>query len=189
MKLRCLGPRLATFTLKQPRYCLIGFFFEVSIVEAGRCQSTISDETLDDFSLCAESEHSATCEVRKHIFGTWFVMVVQGDSGGPLTVVDSGERHTLVGLVSKRLMENQCNKVKHIISTTALVVSTPSPVGSNPMLCVLQMKSDGEICCSSHPIDSQKQKPNNAGVKVAIFFANVSFTICLMIFSKHTPPP
>ena len=61
-------------------------------------------------------------------------MVVQGDSGGPLTVVDSSERHTLVGLVSKRLIENQCNKVKHIIST-ALVVSTPSPVDSKPMHC------------------------------------------------------
>ena len=63
-------------------------------------------------------------------------MVVQGDSGGPLTVVDSSEKHTLLGLVSKRLMENQCNKVKHINSTT-LVVSTPNPVESNPMLCVL----------------------------------------------------
>ena len=48
-------------------------------------------------------------------------MVVQGDSGGPLTVVDSSERHTLVGLVSKRLIENQCNKVKHIISTSLVV--------------------------------------------------------------------
>ena len=35
----------------------------------------------------------------------------QGDSGGPLTVVDSEERHTLVGLVSRKLFENQCNKV------------------------------------------------------------------------------
>ena len=35
----------------------------------------------------------------------------QGDSGGPLTVVDSDERHTLVGLVSRKLFENQCNKV------------------------------------------------------------------------------
>ena len=35
----------------------------------------------------------------------------QGDSGGPLTVVDSEERHTLVGLVSRKLFENQCNEV------------------------------------------------------------------------------
>ena len=35
----------------------------------------------------------------------------QGDSGGPLTVVDSDERHTLVGLVSRKLFENQCNEV------------------------------------------------------------------------------
>ena len=37
---------------------------------------------------------------------------MQGDSGGPLTVLDSGNRHTLIGLVSKRLAENHCNKVK-----------------------------------------------------------------------------
>ena len=35
----------------------------------------------------------------------------QGDSGEPLTVVDSDERHTLVGLVSRKLFEIQCNEV------------------------------------------------------------------------------
>ena len=37
---------------------------------------------------------------------------MQGDSGGPLTVLGAGNRHTLIGLVSKRLAENHCNKVK-----------------------------------------------------------------------------
>ena len=66
-----MGIFIVTAVLPQSFFTnLIGFFFEVSIVEAGRCQSTISDETLDDFSLCAESEHSATCEVGEHRFGT-----------------------------------------------------------------------------------------------------------------------
>ena len=104
-------------------------------------------------------------------------MVVQGDSGGPLTVVDSSsERHTLVGLVSKRLIENQCNKVKHIISTSLVV--------SHSLSVVNEVSWGNMLFQSTHWWS--KAKPNNAGVKVGIFFANVSLTICLMILSQHS---
>ena len=89
-------------------------FCKVFLVDGERCRSQYSNDSFNNrSSLCAENGHSASCEVHdQRVWGQQNQCKLQGDSGGPLTVLDSGERHTLVGLVSKRLLENHCNKVR-----------------------------------------------------------------------------
>ena len=89
---------------------------EVTIVDGERCQSQFSNNAFNNHSsLCAENGHSATCKVTTRATRVNKINLIQGDSGGPLTVLDSGNKHTLVGVVSKRLFENNCNKVRRAI--------------------------------------------------------------------------
>ena len=63
--------------------------------------------------LCAGGGGSAICKVRHQIIEHFLNELpydAQGDSGGPLTVEVEG-RHTLAGVVSRKLLGGNCDKV------------------------------------------------------------------------------
>ena len=68
------------------------FWWKLIIVRRGRILSDLSGENGQ----------------RRTLWRTF----IQGDSGGPLTVADLEKRHTFVGVVSRKLLENQCNQVR-----------------------------------------------------------------------------
>ena len=56
---------------------LLSFEFEVSIVDGQSCNPLLTDGIFDEqFSLCAVSEHSATCEVRLDFLPLSALMII-----------------------------------------------------------------------------------------------------------------
>ena len=56
---------------------MLSFEFEVSIVDGQSCNPLLTDGIFDEqFSLCAVSEHSATCEVRLEFLPLSALMII-----------------------------------------------------------------------------------------------------------------